>query len=209
MDLLVPKLEESYSKNNRSQNFPVTKWQDCTFVENYTRNVEKAMEIIALTDLDSVVSGTAREVFNKLCNSLCKAMHGSCEKSLNTGTRITHKIPKKWWNKDCSLARNRNKIFHHVWKSSGSPKTGIIYECYKNARKAYRKCCRLAVKSCQSDTYRLVDKLYKERNPKKMWNIIRKSKQSNCYETLNENINIDKLATHFRSKFAANMNKTI
>ena len=40
-----------------------------------------------------------------------------------------------WWDNDCRIARNRNRLYFYLWKSAGRPLSGQVYEIYKNTRK--------------------------------------------------------------------------
>ena len=80
----------------------------------------------------------------------------------------------------------------------------MIHECHKAAHQSYRRCCRQAVNMCKNEKFRLIDKLYHERNSK---NVIQISKQNTCACGDYNAISMDKLVEHFENKFA--VNKTI
>ena len=85
---------------------------------------------------------------NNLYEDICTALHDSvmsCISKKNSSSAA--KCNKPWWNRKCTLSRNRNRIFHHIWKSCGRPTSGTTYDCYKASRKAYRACCRTAIRS--------------------------------------------------------------
>ena len=79
--------------------------------------------------------------------------------------------------------------------------------CHKAAHQSFRRCCHQAVIMCKNEKFRLIDKLYHERNSKKMWNVIQKSKQNTSACGDDNSISMDKLVEHFENKFA--VNKTI
>ena len=166
-------------------------------------NVQLAMNQIPITSPENILPSEALDHVNNLYNVLCKKIHASVESSL---PEKPHPLgnTNKWWNKECTRARNHNKLFHCIWKSCGSPVSGVIHECHKAARKSYRRCCRQAVNMCKNEKFRLIDKLYHERNLK---NIIRKSKQNTSACGDYNAISMDKHVEHFENKFA--VNKTI
>ena len=68
---------------------------------------------------------------------------------------------KWWWNQDCLVMRNINRLFHYIGKKSGKPDySGVVFKCYKAARKAYRTCCREAVNNKTLNKFKLIEKLY-------------------------------------------------
>ena len=96
-------------------------------------------------------------------------------------------------------ARDRNRLFHYIWKCSGRPKSGVIYDCYRGSRKAYRRCCRKAVHDKTNKHYSLISKLHGVTQKSKMWNIIRKTKKSNISF---DSIILEKLQMYFTEKFS-------
>ena len=135
---------------------------------------------------------------NNLYMRLCETLHHSvkaCSSSIFTSKRGR----KKWWTDDCTDARRHNRLFHYIWKSCGRPSDGNVYECYKLTRKEFRRCCRRAVNDRSKQTYKLIEKLYKEKTPAKMWNVIRKTKSSN---ENTDGISLDTLVDHFKQKFS-------
>ena len=107
--------------------------------------------------------------------TLCETLHHSV-KACSSSIFTTSRGRKNWWTDDCTEARRLNRLFHYIWKSSGPPSDGNVYECYKLSRKEFRRCCLRAVNDRSKQTYKLIAKLYKEKAPGKMWNAIRKLK---------------------------------
>ena len=113
---------------------------------------------------------------NNLHDSLCDAMH---EATRQCSTKFSCKrmtVCKTWWTRDCTRARDRNRLFFHIWKSVGRPKQGVTYDCYRESRRAYRRSCKQAVENGYSKKINLINKLYKENKTARMWNLVRKSK---------------------------------
>ena len=75
-------------------------------------------------------------------------MHNAAKNSCDVVKQKSKSQNKnKWWTSDCSAARKRSRLFFHNWKSAGHPSQGIVFQCYKEARKSYRKGCRTAVQN--------------------------------------------------------------
>ena len=136
---------------------------------------------------------------NHLYESICQAMHDAvdlaCKHFPSTKMR-----KNAWWSKTCTLARNRNQLFYKIWVSMGRPQEGQTYNCYKEARKAYKKTCRQAVNKRTHNRFGMINKLAKEHKAGRMWNIIRKTKNVTNTTTA---ITINKFEDYFREKFDA------
>ena len=108
-------------------------------------------------------------------DKLCGIMHNAAKKSCDVVKQKSKSQNKnKWWTSDCSAARKRSRLFFHNWKSAGHPSQGIVFQCYKEARKSYRKGCRTAVQNVVNNKFKILSKLYTKKCPRKFWNAIRK-----------------------------------
>ena len=107
--------------------------------------------------------------------------------------------------KECTLARNRNRLFLHLWKSVGRPSEGATYNCYKEARQNYRRICRQAVKKGYSHKTSLMNKL--ENKAGQMWNLVRKAKGSN--NICSDAMDTERLKTYFTEKFSSGITTDI
>ena len=186
--------------------FPYPKWHDGDFLSRYADNMCEVMNNMPIILPESVSPCKAKNQINSYYNSICTAMHDSVKVSLITEPG-NHRLRKRksWWNQSCKQARDRNRLFHYVWKAAGRPTRGTVYDTYKAARKNYRKCCREAVNILRFDSYKLIEQLHMERNSRKMWNIIRKTKSKTA---TNESVSMDKLTSYFGAKFAADNQDT-
>ena len=76
----------------------------------------------------------------------------------------SNRSKKHWWDKDCTTARDRNRLYHYIWKSMDRPTEGNVYDCYKAARKSYGKACKNAINRVTKIKYEIMDKLCREKN---------------------------------------------
>ena len=189
----------SVKNKSEMKTHPRGKWSNPDFQEAYSAELDKSLSALNTVDINSVTSETALNTVNKLYNSLCKIMHDCVVKCLQKMPRSKPFCGKSWWNNDCAVAKRRNVLFHHIWKESGCPSQGIIYDSYKCAKKSYRKACRSAVKTQCSTSFKLIDSLYKAKDSKSLWNIIRKTKES---ITHTDAISMEKLEAYFKEKFS-------
>ena len=168
--------------------FPRPNWNDAAYQKMYRKEVSNFIETILTTDIDSINNRqSALDYVNSLYKSLCEVMHTSV-KTCNdfVQKQNCYRKPKPWWTKECTITRDRNRLFHHIWKSSGRPKRGVIYECYKAH-------------------FRLINRLHGVKQSSKMWNIIKKSKQSSQAQ---DAIGLNTLHKYFVEKFSNSPNST-
>ena len=142
------------------------------------KNCCNILEDVSIPDQINITHESANNYVSKLCIDLCHAMRDAeyCA-SRNFAYRTKSeksKSEKSWWNKSCTEAKNRNRFFYQIWSSLGCPRTGEVYNCYREARKAYKRHVRqqLTVKPIKGFNSL---KNSKERKPGMIWNIIRKT----------------------------------
>ena len=195
-------------KFSKCGTFPKANWHDVTYQKKYKSEISLQLEKIPLVDIDSVNDRDEALVFvNKLYQRLCYAMHISVKNCNDIFHDENNRGKKKhWWNRECKTTRDRNRLFHYIWKCSGRPKSGVIYDCYRGSRKAYRRCCRQAVHDKTNKHYSLINKLHGVKQKSKMWNIIRKTKKSNMSF---DSISLEKLQMYFTEKFSTRGPTTI
>ena len=163
----------------------------------YSSFLNEEISSIHVTDLSDVLDNNAVASVNNICDKLCVAMHNSVRKCQEVNSYKKHK-KKHWWDMTCTAARNRNRLFRYIWKSMNQPRTGHIFECYKSARKSFRKACRSAInKQTRNHTF-LLDKMCKEKRSGHLWNLIRKTKQS---EDTTSAIQLETFEHHFQGEF--------
>ena len=146
------------------------KWNHHRFTSLYTKHLE---EMLVEVSSNSITLEKAGSYVNDLSNNLCDAMKRAERVSSGLFKQQT-KREKYWWNKDCTKARNRCRLFHSIWSSMGRPKFEQAYNCYKDSRKCYKRTCRMAVNRKTGDRFKVIDKMSKANKSGKMWNIIRK-----------------------------------
>ena len=188
--------------------FPKPQWQNKDYVNRYKFHLNAALVNVKCSpdDLLKINNDSAVLFVNNLHDSLCDAMHEAARQCSTEFPYKRVKVCKTWWTRDCTRARDRNRLFFHIWKSVGRPKQGVTYDCYRESRRAYRRTCKQAVENGYSKKFNLINKLYKENKTARMWNLVRKSKGNRTSENA---INMNTLKEHFRVKFdAVPLNKT-
>ena len=207
----IPNLTDKQTIDGEFKDIPVYPrciWNDVAFRDCYMTEVNRKMELLLPLDIDIVSKSNVQQTINTLCDNLCQAIHESASKVLPKPSKNIHQKPhknKRWWDKDCTQARRSNRIFHHIWKQSGRPDSGVIYKCYKEAKRNYRSVCRSAINGRARLSFLSNDRLHSEKRSIDMWNLIRKSKPRNKQS---EAITTKELAAYFTKKFSAPTNRT-
>ena len=166
----------------------------------YHNALMTTLQSIPLTDPNTISSVTAEETVNSLSESLVSAIHQAAQTVNNNIQAAARSGPRRrhWWDENCTLARDRMRLFYHMWKSCGRPGEGAVYECYKDSRRAYRRTLRRAVSTEGNRNHRLLTQLFHTNRPGKFWNLVRKARarNSSC-----DAIQIAALQAHFDAKF--------
>ena len=187
-------------KSIKSPQYIRGNWQIEKFCRAYQEELENQLTDVVMLDVSEVNKLNAQIKVNNMYNELCDVMHSATRKCCNQYLTTEKSHRKNWWNKDCLRARNRNRLFFCIWKSLGRPSQGEAYKCYMESRRAYRRVCRNAVNNKINNKFQLINKLYKQHNSKKLWNVIRRCKKS---DTCTDAIDLNTLKDYFSNKFAS------
>ena len=153
------------------------KWTDPLFVATYTHNLRQELSKIPPLEPHRVDRDNAQCVIDSHTNLINRAMHAATRAGLSlvTPSCIT-KRRVHWWTSDCTMARNRTRLFFHIWKELGRPKYGQAYECYRAARKAYKTTCRSAVNSVVHTNHRKLSRILACTRTGQFWNEVNRAK---------------------------------
>ena len=203
LDCLVTAAVDGNSCSNYEdfKQYAKGKWDNLDFQQMYHATVDANLKLHDNKVL--VTKDNALDIINKRYSQLCDVLHksvDSCLQIIRPSKCNRNFKNKKWWNQDCARAKRRNSIFHYIWKQSGKPSFGSVYENYKYAKKHYRKMCRLAANDKIKIHFSTMDKLYESRNSKQLFNVIRKTKSKNDQ---NNNISIGQLTDYLTAKFSS------
>ena len=194
-----PKIVSSLTESNTNMRLS---WHDPKFQRLYSEELTRVLENITI---DKNIDSPDAAIYVKVpYEKLSSAMNEAAE-TLSKRFLIISKRRKPWWNTSCNIARNRHRLFYQIWDAMGRPREGQAYACYKEARRAYKRICRKSVHKKTLKRFKLIDKLSSEKKVGRMWNLIRKSKRSNCPASA---ISLQRLEEYFTEKFGPNERKT-
>ena len=82
--------------------------------------------------------------------------------------------PKPWWCPALSQLRDKKRFWRMIWIDIDRPTQGAVYECYKAAKKLFRKTSRKNANNVLSRNFSEVDTYYRDRKMSSFWNAIQK-----------------------------------
>ena len=181
--------------------FPRVDWSDNKNCTAYSRYMDVAATSLPGVNLDTVTSrDEARKTVESMCNAAVTVMHECCS-SIASDKHDVYKgrfKPNRWWNRDCLVTRDRQRLWYGIWKSCGRPRLGHVYMCYKSAKKTYRRACNQAMNSNFNQLSRRINDLYRGRHMKRLWNFIRSTKRD---KSVHDDIGVSDLHKYFSAKF--------
>jgi len=176
--------------------FPKVKWNNESVKECYSLSLERELTGLTLTDPDDVNDITAAAYVNKLYDSLCASMHNATRASGAT-LQPPKRKNKYWWTKSCYDARKSNRLWAHIWRENDKPSTGPVWECYKSAKREYRRVCRNSLKTHLSSEYKIINNYYRTKNINRLWAEIKKKKNNKS----DINVSMEELRKYYIKKF--------
>ena len=76
---------------------------------------------------------------------------------------------RSWWTPSAAIARNRSRFWHRLWVSCGRPADAAVADCYREARRSYRRARRKAAVSHIEQEARLLRLLCRDRKLTAFW----------------------------------------
>jgi len=188
----------------RTPEFPRLDWSNKVLCDQYARTLKTMCDDFPDISMDVVQDVNSAKFY---VNTICEHVESVVHKATDQSQGDSHSRPlrgrrkKHWWNTDCVTSRDRQRFWHKLWVSCGRPTEGHVHECYKLAKKAYRKICRTSINNSTQKVFTLLDQYHGARRMKKFWNIVRR--QKNTSNTSHDDISLERLENHFRDKFVS------
>jgi len=160
-----------YEANNT---FPATYWNKHDFCSQYKINLQKALACLDLVNPDMVISREQAAVaIDNGYDTLISTMHTATAGISVNPAQHRH---KHWWTIDCSQAKAKNRFWRNVWIENGRPSQGVVYDCYKDTKRRFRRACRAAQQETAKAKYCAINGYMKHRNINKLWAAVRKTR---------------------------------
>ena len=86
--------------------------------------------------------------------------------------------PKPFWCPRLAQLRDKKRFWWRLWNDNGRPRTGCIFDCYKNVKKLFRKTFRQSVDNLTFVKYTKLHELYTSKNMRGFWNTIKLNKSA-------------------------------
>ena len=138
----------------------------------FAQHVTELAVTLPNVDLKSITMQHAKLEVNRLCDAVQEVLHKAASKVTDEMSAPQIRAKRSWgWNSDCTYARDKQRFWHKVWALAGSPRSGKVYQCYKNAKKTYHNAWWHAVNSRNKKHYRQLNYYLVSRNMNKFWNL--------------------------------------
>ena len=119
------------------------------------------------------------------------AMHKAAKNASGAPPRLFR--PKRYWCPELSKLRNKKRFWWNIWNSCGRPRSGIIFNCYKGAKKMFRKLCRNRANSLIDKSYNELNSLFKDGQMTSFWQKMNRKRNKNVSSSLSS----EAFRTHF------------
>ena len=146
-------------------------------------------QLLSLSDI-SLNDPSQQDVDNYVLG-LKNAMHTAASVVYKTPSKMFR--PKRYWCPELTHLRNKKRIWWNIWHNSGRPRSGIVFQCYKGAKRLFRKVCRLKANSIIDTSYHELNNLFKDGRLTAFWRKIKFKKQKKTVSSLNAEM----FASHF------------
>jgi len=159
--------------------FPRTHWDKHDFCSEYRTNVQNSLGSLCLLNPDSIQDrDQAALCIDDVYSSLISTMH-SATKQINSNPSEHRCNNKHWWTTRCTNAKSKNMFWRKLWMENGKPTHGIVYECYKDTKRQFRRACRSAQHESARDKYNIMNCYMRHRNTNKLWAAVKRLKSTN------------------------------
>ena len=123
--------------NRDKHSFSRINWSNKLVKETYKKNIAD----VAKNIIPPVVSSSSslfdiQISLDTYCNDIISVMHSSAN-NFAVSTTVSCKAsrkPKRWWTSQFTRGRNKHRFWLSLWRSSGRPKEGAVYDSYKYSK---------------------------------------------------------------------------
>ena len=126
-----------------------------------------------------------------LLDKITDVLHTSAQFS-GCAVQKRHK-PKAWWCPHLSQLRDKKRFWWHIWVCNGRPREGVVFDCWKGAKKLFRKYARCYSQSRVDSHLSKLNGLYHGRNHASFWSSMRKGQSL----TISSSLRADQFAAHY------------
>ena len=141
------------------QSTPLANWKNHVCNEPYVKTLTTSLESLATLvipeDGQSSVQGTMDNDVSRL--SSCRVTPDATREAGRTPK--PYNKPKKYWCPEPSRARDTKRFWWHLWVANDRPRSGMVFSCYKNAKRFIRDLWRRCIADYQNETYRHIETL--------------------------------------------------
>ena len=169
-------------------------WEDTEHKNKYRDILQRKLENITLIKIDEQADlKTKQKLLDSHDKDISNAMHQAAKEA---GCYPEKRFkPKAFWCPEVQKLRNKKKFWWRLWSTCGRPRSGTVYECYKDLKRRFRCICRKNVQSVIDKHIRSATHDFKSNNIKSFWKRISARRKQNSTSPLEA----DSLAEHYAS----------
>jgi len=155
--------------------FSPTQWSNDNFCDLYRSYLQESLDSHTVLNPDMIHEDNAQGAIDALDSMLTNAMHTAAKKC-----KAKEKSPKctHWWTTQCTEAKSKNRFWYKLWVDNDKQDHGVIYECYKESKRHFRKICRNAQNKFLNKPYYAISNYMKHRNTNKLWAAVKHAKNT-------------------------------
>jgi hypothetical protein len=166
------------------EQYAPAKWDNYARNATYRQYLETRLKNVTSPNLEpgSVNIQTSVDSF---VSNITQAIHNAAQEAGCTQERKNP--PKSFWCPRLAQLRDKKRFWWRLWGDNGRPRSGTIYECYKNVKKLFRKTFRQSIDNSTTRHYTKLQQLYTSKSMRAFWNEIRNKKRTKVASNLQPN----------------------
>ena len=167
-----------------SDQFPRLDWNNCTRRATYARILSDKLNATPLLQVDREDSWVTRqEKVDGYAKGLSAIMHESAREA---GCNVSDpKRRKLYWSPQMRELKERKRFWWNIWIENCKPRRGIIYECYKNVKRQFRRASRQGIQKHMDERVKFLSSRFRIGQTKRFWNGIKMGRQVKTPSLLN------------------------
>lgn len=186
--------------HTRSRPRQIPSWKSSYHNSLFNTVLQSKLESVPEIDNSSTLS--ARELQSAMTiwlQRICDAIHGSANETVCVDNQRRRSAKRPFWNSELAALNANKKLWWFIWKSCGSPKQGVVFECLKNSKRKFRKLSRYSLNNAVYSTSKRLSDAYYRGDMDTFWRlmktrttIIKSSLMPNDFSSFYEDIMLDK-----------------
>ena len=180
--------------SSQNHTFCSVPWPNDSFKQKYQELLDYKLTSIRPIDIHETSSEEkAQSEVDRYLNDIRQAM---LESTSEAGSRPKkYYAPKPYWCPELSEMRDKKRFWWRLWVDCGRPRQGPTFDCYKQAKKMFRRLSRDCMNKVMENGFSKFNELFYKKNLRAFWQYVKKSRR----HSVNTKLKVDTLGAHFES----------